>query len=51
VIVVCREGIGRRYGVKVRVVEFADIGGGIGVKNEAVDVVLENLLPFSRCLI
>lgn len=39
----CREGVRRLYGVEVRVVEFADVGRGIRVKNKAVGVVLEDL--------
>lgn len=42
-VVVGREGIRRRDGVKVGGMEFANIGGGTWVKDEAVDVILENL--------
>ena len=49
-VVVCGEGIRRCDGVEVGVVKLADVVWRVGVKYEAVDVVLNNLETVSRCL-
>lgn len=49
VVIVRGETVGRCDGVEVRVVEVADVGWGVGMKYESVDVILEDLAGIS-CL-